>query len=286
MTSLTEIILLNTLDIELFLKIKTTSKENYSLVEQLFPLIEYKNTTFEITEEKCDCGTKRPRLEPFNKCSVCSKKREYTISATSVKKDFRLKEDDLKKFNVFGSSARRYFYKKDVLTYSLIKYGPSKLYKITNPSKVNSVAKDKRIERVKKYGIEENSMKWKYCAMSFIDSPTYNSFKDVIYRAENYDKFEKVYETLDDNEKEYVKRAFIYYTASFYDKYSDIENIEDYIMNCIDYMKFLENIGKDLKMFLPHLYRSIDVFFFGDRPSFKVAKQDVILYFKNMKIEI
>jgi hypothetical protein len=286
MTSLIEIILLNTLDIEVCLKIKTTSKENNSLVEEVFPLLEFKNTTFKITEEKCDCGTKRPRLEPFNKCSVCSKKKENTISATNVKKDFRLKEDDLEKLNVFGSSARRYFYKKDVLVYSLIKYGPSKLYKITNPGKINSVAKQKRIERVKKYGIDENSTKWRYCAMNFIDSPTYNPFKDVIYRAENYDKFEKVYETLDDKEKEYVNRAFIYYTSTFCRKYDDIENIEDHIINCIDYMKFLDNVGKDLKMFLPHLYRSIDVFFFGERPSFKEAKEYVILYFKNMKIKI
>jgi hypothetical protein len=281
-----EVILLNTTDIELYLKIKTTSRENYNLVEELFPLLEYKNTEFEITEDKCECGTKRLKIEPFNRCSVCSKKKEFSISATNVKKEYRLKEDDMKNFNVFGSASRRYFYKKDVLIYSLIKYGPSKLYRLMNPDKNISAAKKKRIERVKKYGIEENSEKWKFCAMNFIDSPTYNPFSTVIYRSENYDKFEKIYKNLGEKEKEYVYRAFIYYTSIFCRKYDNIENIEEYIINCIDYMKFLEGIDKDLKLFLPHLYRSIDVFFFGQRPSFKEAKEYVILYFKNMKIKI
>lgn len=283
---LLELVCNNVKDINLYLHIRNVSKYHLNLSDHLFNTMKFNKTTFNLTNEICSCNRKKPRVEPFNLCITCSKNNMFTLCTSKALKKFNLEKCDLQNLDSFNTNNNhKFYYKKDLYIYSIIKYGPKDLFNILNKKNIISVAKSKRIEKVKKIGVIENSLKWKYCAEDFINSPTYNTFKSVLNRINNYDKFIVYYNNLDEKYKKELLRGLKYYTSNYYIRYNYITDIKQFIENCIEYIKFLEKIKETDRMFLPYMFRTIDIFFFGENKNLDYVKNYVIDYFKRLNFK-
>jgi hypothetical protein len=309
--SIIDIILINVKDIELCVKVMPVSKDLLNTAKDILKIIEFKNSDFGeyIEDQLCDCVASKydsinpdsntskilkcKKVEPFNMCEYCSKKVD-TLSATSAMKKYKLKKDDLEKFlsykePAFQNLTKRYFYEPDLYKYAILKHGMSSLYYILNPDKKISIAKQKRLDKIKNLDYKEDSFEYNNIIYEYIHKPSKCDYRNMIRRLENYQKFMNIFNTLTNDQKHILKNAKYYYVSSNYaltasqQTDEDIRNIFKY---CFEYSTILELfIAKRLQYYIPMQYSNVNMFFTRDI-TIEEAKNNLKIHFQQMNIQI
>lgn len=201
---------INTLIISIFnspIDIKTagvlscTCKDALDIIKRK---IEHQEITFEkqihesITCVKCN---KRP-TKAFDRCHTCLKEY-HLLTTTQVKKQYKLVDEDLENLNVHEyhntyKTLVRLFSPREVLLYSLVKYGGKERMTECLTKKPN-MSLQKRQNQLKQLNLDFDTAmesKWGLCIEPFLRNGV-GGIRAVKKRIDKYDSFLEEYNKLD-----------------------------------------------------------------------------------------
>lgn len=186
---------------------------------------------------KCHMCHKSPPATDFKTCSKCTNDITELITATEVKKEWYLKENDLELLNVVEKYIKKYrtdmrlFSSTEVRHCALIKYGPKKLWEKKNRRNQPSKAFENRVKMLEKENLDldKNTMKRKLCVDDFLKNGK-GGIRGVKQKIAAYDQFDR-YAVV-------MKAADIFSNSALYEykrKFIESEeNERSYIINSME----------------------------------------------------